>query len=169
MTAKVRRRAGRGPSRRAGSGPSWRSSTGWSRTRTSGSARTRPATSSPRSAPTTRPPTSSPRSPRPEEAKKQAEEADHKAKKKAREEAEKLKAKRGRPPGPLGEASPRPTASSIRAAVKADNPGLGRWKNMLEPLCLAALDEGRDAQGPSVRQKGLFPEDQRLISLMRKI
>ncbi len=44
---------------------------------------------------------------------------------------------------------------AIRAAVKADNPGLGRWKNMLEPLCLAAL-EAREAR-PQVKQKELFP------------
>lgn len=29
---------------------------------------------------------------------------------------------------------------AILATVKADNPGLGRWKNMLEPLCLAMLE-----------------------------
>ena len=29
---------------------------------------------------------------------------------------------------------------AIRAAVKAENPGLGRWKNMIEPLCLTALE-----------------------------
>ena len=29
---------------------------------------------------------------------------------------------------------------SILAAVQAENPGLSRWKNMLEPLCLAALE-----------------------------
>ena len=29
---------------------------------------------------------------------------------------------------------------AILATVKADNPGLSRWKNMLEPLCLAALE-----------------------------
>jgi hypothetical protein len=29
---------------------------------------------------------------------------------------------------------------AIRAAVKAENPGLSRWPNVLEPLCLAALE-----------------------------
>src|SRR5258708_6893537 len=83
-----------------------------------------------------------------------AEEADHKAKKKAKEESDKLKAReadlRGR-----WEKLPESEREAIRAAVKADNPGLGRWKNMLEPLCLAAL-EAREAR-PVVRQKGLFP------------
>ena len=74
-----------------------------------------------------------------EEAKKHAEEADHKAKKKAREEAEKLKAKEAELKA-RWEKLPEAERDEIRAAVKADNPGLGRWKNMLEPLCLAALE-----------------------------
>lgn len=28
----------------------------------------------------------------------------------------------------------------IRARVRAENPGLGRWTNMLEPLCIAAME-----------------------------
>jgi Replication initiator protein A len=89
-----------------------------------------------------------------EETKKKAEEADHKAKKKAKDEADKLKAKeadlRAR-----WEKLPEAEREAIRAAVQADNPGLGRWKNMLEPLCLAAL-EAREAR-PQVKQKELFP------------
>jgi hypothetical protein len=89
-----------------------------------------------------------------EETKKQAEEADHKAKKKAKEESDKLKAReadlRGR-----WEKLPEAEREAIRAAVKAANPGLGRWKNMLEPLCLAAL-EAREGK-PQVKQKELFP------------
>src|SRR3984957_9436453 len=73
------------------------------------------------------------------EAKKEAEEVDTKAKKKARDEAEKLKAKeadlRSR-----WEKLPEAERDAIRAAVRVANPGLGRWKNMLEPLCLAALE-----------------------------
>lgn len=90
-----------------------------------------------------------------EEQKKKVEETDQKAAKKARDESEKLKARdaelRAR-----WELLPEAERESIRAAVKTDNPGLGRWKNMLEPLCLAAM-EARDAR-PSARQKGLFPE-----------
>ncbi len=67
-----------------------------------------------------------------EETKKKAEEADHKAKKKAKDEAEKLKAKeaalRSR-----WEKLPEAEREAIRAAVKADNPGLGRWKNVSNP------------------------------------
>jgi hypothetical protein len=89
-----------------------------------------------------------------EEIKKKAEEVDQKAKKKAKDEADKLKAKetalRER-----WENLPEADREAIRAAVKADNPGLGRWKNMLEPLCLAAL-EAREAK-PQVKQKELFP------------
>ena len=29
---------------------------------------------------------------------------------------------------------------AILVVVKDENPGLGRWKNMLEPLCLSALE-----------------------------
>jgi hypothetical protein len=91
-----------------------------------------------------------------EETKKQAEEVDRKASKKAREEAEKLKAKEAELRA-RWEKLPESEKEAIRTAVKADNPGLGRWKNMLEPLCLAAL-EAREAK-PQARQKGLFPTD----------
>ena len=47
---------------------------------------------------------------------------------------------------------------SILAAVKADNPGLGRWKKMLEPLCLAALESRLTVAGVGTSQKFLFPE-----------
>ncbi len=94
---------------------------------------------------------------RAEEAKKHAEEVDSKAKKKAREESEKLKAREADLKA-RWDNLPEAERESIRAAVKADNPGLGRWKNMLEPLCLAAL-EARDAR-PQVKQKGLFPIDE---------
>ena len=43
------------------------------------------------------------------------------------------------------------------AVVKAENPGLGRWKKMLEPLCLAAL-EARRSQPKAPAQKTLFPD-----------
>ncbi len=92
-----------------------------------------------------------------EETRKHAEEADHKARKKAREDSDKVKAHeadlRAR-----WEDLPEPERDAIRALVQAENPGLGRWKNMLEPLCLAALDEGRST-APPARQKGLFPAD----------
>jgi hypothetical protein len=35
---------------------------------------------------------------------------------------------------------PESEREAIRAAVKAENPSLGRWKNVLEPLYLAALE-----------------------------
>ena len=44
---------------------------------------------------------------------------------------------------------------SIKLAVRAANPGLGRWKNMLEPLCLAAMDN--PPAPPTSQQKVLFP------------
>ena len=46
---------------------------------------------------------------------------------------------------------PEADREAIRAAVKAENPGVGRWKNMLEPLCLAALEArmNQPAIGPT--------------------
>ena len=54
-----------------------------------------------------------------------------------------------------------PDREAIAAAVRAENPGLRRWKAMLEPLCLAEL-ERRLAAGwvppPAPTQASLFPE-----------
>ena len=44
---------------------------------------------------------------------------------------------------------------AIKQTVRAANPGLGRWKNMLEPLCLAAMDN--PPPPPTNHQKVLFP------------
>ena len=92
-----------------------------------------------------------------EENRKKAEEADQKAKKKAREEVEKSKKKESELRA-RWEKLPEAEREAIRAQVKAENPGLGRWKNMLEPLCLAAL-EARETSAQT-KQKGLFPIDE---------
>lgn len=50
---------------------------------------------------------------------------------------------------------------AIIETVKAANPGIGRWKNMLEPLCLAAFEKSLIEQGklsPSRKQSTLFPD-----------
>jgi hypothetical protein len=48
---------------------------------------------------------------------------------------------------------------AILATVKAENPGLSRWKKMLEPLCLAALEARlRDGKPGGSSQPLLFPE-----------
>jgi hypothetical protein len=91
-----------------------------------------------------------------EEAKKEAEEVDRRAKRKAREETEAVKSKEAELKA-RWEKLPESERESIRASVRADNPGLGRWKNMLEPLCLAAL-EARTSK-PSAKQKALFPTE----------
>ena len=91
-----------------------------------------------------------------EEARKEAEEVDRKARKKAREESDRAQAKEADLKA-RWEKLPESERESIRASVKADNPGLGRWKNMLEPLCLAAL-EARTTR-PTTRQKALFPAE----------
>jgi hypothetical protein len=51
---------------------------------------------------------------------------------------------------------PEAEREAIQAAVKAENPGLGRWKNMLEPLCLTAL-EARMSESAAA-QRLLFPD-----------
>ncbi len=48
---------------------------------------------------------------------------------------------------------------AIVAAVKAEHPGLGRWRNMLEPLCLAALEARLRDRAGSASQTPLFPDD----------
>jgi hypothetical protein len=47
---------------------------------------------------------------------------------------------------------------TILAAVKAANPGLGRWKKMLEPLCLAMLEARLTAAETGTGQRFLFPD-----------
>jgi hypothetical protein len=47
---------------------------------------------------------------------------------------------------------------AIRAAVKAQNPGLSRWKNMLEPLCLAVLESQFQQARNHSSQAVLFPD-----------
>jgi hypothetical protein len=47
--------------------------------------------------------------------------------------------------------------AAITARVKAENPGLKRWKAMIEPLCLALLEQDPEAVPPP--QPTLFPEE----------
>ena len=51
---------------------------------------------------------------------------------------------------------PEAEREAILAAVKAENPGLSRWRKMLEPLCFAALEARLKA--PRRAQPTLFPE-----------
>ncbi|HLH28033.1 MAG TPA: hypothetical protein VKW77_03910, partial [Acidimicrobiales bacterium] len=60
---------------------------------------------------------------------------------------------------------PEAEREAIRAAVRAEHPGVGRWKNMLEPLYLAALEARMDRAGGDAEvaaevgaQRLLFPE-----------
>ncbi len=80
----------------------------------------------------------------------------------ARDEAERDKAREQRLRA-AWEQLPESERDAIRAAVKAENPGIGRWKTMLEPLCLAALEArlGPDTETPSKPDEGqrlLFPD-----------
>ena len=53
---------------------------------------------------------------------------------------------------------PEDERDAILVAVKAENPGLGRWKNMLEPLCLSELETRMHEGGTETGQRLLFPE-----------
>ena len=59
------------------------------------------------------------------------------------------------------DALPSSSRDAITARVKAENPGLRRWKTMLEPLCLAELGRLIESGEPipsSPSQNTLFPE-----------
>jgi hypothetical protein len=47
---------------------------------------------------------------------------------------------------------------AILTTVKADNPGLGRWKNMLEPLYLSELETRMNESSAETGQRLLFPD-----------
>ena len=42
--------------------------------------------------------------------------------------------------------------------MKSKNPGLGRWKNMLEPLCLSVLETRLNETSAAGGQRLLFPD-----------
>ena len=47
---------------------------------------------------------------------------------------------------------------TILAAVKSQNPGLGRWRNMLEPLCLSVLETRMNEISTESGQRLLFSD-----------
>jgi Replication initiator protein A len=53
---------------------------------------------------------------------------------------------------------PEAEREAIVAVVKSQNPGLGRWKNMLEPLCLSALETRLNDNTAPGGQRLLFPD-----------
>jgi hypothetical protein len=53
---------------------------------------------------------------------------------------------------------PEPEREAILTAVKAENPGLGRWKNMLEPLYLSVLETRMNGTNAETGQQLLFPD-----------
>jgi Replication initiator protein A len=53
---------------------------------------------------------------------------------------------------------PEAERDAILVAVKVENPGLGRWKNMLEPLCLSELETRMKENSAETGQRLLFPE-----------
>jgi hypothetical protein len=53
---------------------------------------------------------------------------------------------------------PESERAAILATVKAQNPGLGRLKSILEPLCLAALEAQLGQAGKGPNQALLFPD-----------
>ena len=97
-------------------------------------------------------------------AAEQAAEADGRRRKaEARDEQARARAEEARQRG-RWEALAEADREAITASVRAENPGLGRWKKMLEPLCLAEMSR-RLAAGwvpppapPRPTQAGLFPD-----------
>ena len=53
---------------------------------------------------------------------------------------------------------PQDERETILAAVKSQNPSLGRWKNMLEPLCLSELETRLSEPGATRGQRLLFSD-----------
>jgi hypothetical protein len=53
---------------------------------------------------------------------------------------------------------PQSEREAILATVKAQSPGLSRWKNMLEPLCLAVLETRIHQTKDGSSQPMLFPD-----------
>ena len=53
---------------------------------------------------------------------------------------------------------PEAEREAILAAVKSQNPGLGRWRNMLEPLCLSVLETRLNETSAAGGQRLLFPD-----------
>ena len=90
------------------------------------------------------------------EAVKTAEQAKRQEQQRARAEDERARAREAELRADW-ERLPGSEREAILAAVKAENPGLSRWKTMLEPLCLAVLEARRNKpKGPA--QKTLFGE-----------
>jgi hypothetical protein len=83
-----------------------------------------------------------------------AEEVERRRKRQARDEADRAKA-RDAELRTRWEALPDAEREAILAQVKAENPGLSRWKKMLEPLCLGEL-ERRHGPSSSPSQGTLF-------------
>jgi Replication initiator protein A len=52
---------------------------------------------------------------------------------------------------------PHSEREAILVTVKSQNPSLGRWKNMLEPLCLSELEARLNEPGVTRSQQLLFP------------
>ena len=54
---------------------------------------------------------------------------------------------------PVWEALSESEREAIRSEVKAKNPGLGRWKSVIEPLCLTELERPRKPESEVPREK----------------
>jgi hypothetical protein len=85
------------------------------------------------------PGTKSKAKPAAEKAQRSAAETQRRDREAAQAQAERDKAREARLRA-AWDRLPEADREAIRAAVKAENPGLGRWKNLLEPLYLAALE-----------------------------
>lgn len=96
------------------------------------------------------------------EAQRLAAEAEQRRRERERQEAEAAAAREAELKAQW-EALPASSREAITARVKAENPGLRRWKTMLEPLCLAELGRLIEAGEPvpsAASQTTLFPDSE---------
>jgi hypothetical protein len=85
-----------------------------------------------------------------------ADEAKRQEKQRTREDDERTRAREAELRA-AWERLPDDEREAILAAVKAENPGLSRWRNMLAPPCFAAMEARLNSPRPA--PKILFPED----------
>jgi hypothetical protein len=92
-------------------------------------------------------------------ARRAAEEAERRRKRQERDEAANAKVREAELRA-RWEHLPNAERDAILAKVKAENPGLSRWKKMLEPLCLSELERRLGGlAGAAHSQATLFDAD----------
>jgi hypothetical protein len=88
-------------------------------------------------------------------ARRAAEEAERRRKRQERDEAVQAKAREAELRA-RWERLPEAERDAILGKIKAENPGLSRWKKMLEPLCLSELERRLGTSAATSSQGSLF-------------